>query len=89
MDGLKEGFKKGLDLYLAMLPDCPITETMIPDCQDCNGCPYNLIVDWKRKLNISSDLEVLTTPPDVGRLYDSMDYIMCTDNVYYGPLVAA
>ena len=55
----------------------------------CNGCLSNVIIDWKRKLDISSDLEVLTTPHDVGRLYDSMDYIMCTGNVYDRPLAAA
>ena len=53
--GTKDSFKKGLDLYLAMIPDCPITETLIPDCKDCHDRPSNSIVDWRRKLNISPD----------------------------------
>ena len=56
--GTKDSFKKGLDLYLAMIPDCPITETLIPDCKDCHDRPSNSIVDWRRKLNICPDTVV-------------------------------
>ena len=73
-----------------MIPDCPVTETLIPDCHDCNGYPSNSIVDWKKMMNISSDIDimtydVMTSSHDVGQLYDLMNYMIYNGNVFDRP----
>ena len=55
--GKKEVFKKGLDLFLAMLPDQPETEMMKPNCSDYSGNASNSIVDWARVLDTRRLLE--------------------------------
>ena len=50
--GSSEGFKEGLNHWLALLPDQPETETLIPEVRDYSGNPSNYVTDWAWKLSI-------------------------------------